>query len=329
MARVLGFGSALLDLLAHVPESFLDAVPGDKGGMVLVEPDEQQRLVSALAGPPQTAPGGSAANTVVGLAQLGLPARLLAKTGSDPAGDGYRQHLLAAGVETSALKRCTDLPTGTCLSLVTPDGERTLRTCLGAAATISPGDIEPTDLQGCSHVLMEGYMLHNRPASLHVLRLAREAGCTICLDLASPEVVRATGQELPALLDAYADVVFANAEEATAFSNREDPEAALAALGRHCRVAVVKLGPQGALLRCAGEQARVAAERVPVRDTTGAGDLWAAGFLYGHLQGCPLAVAGRMGAAVAAAVVQVLGATLPSNTWAELRARLEAMRGDR
>jgi sugar/nucleoside kinase (ribokinase family) len=247
-------------------------------------------------------------------------------TGRDPGGDEYRRHLAGAGVETTALKRHAALPTGCCLSLITPDGERTMRTCLGAAAGLSPEQIDPADVAGCSHLLMEGYMLHNRDLALHVLRRARAAGCCIAIDLASPEVVHATGDLLPALLDEFGDLVFANAQEAAACTGLTDPERALEALARHCPIAVVKVGAQGSLLRRGAEVVRVAAEKVTVRDTTGAGDLWAAGFLCGLAHGCSLATAGRMGAAVAAAVVQVVGAALPESTWASLRTRIGAMR---
>ena len=120
MALVLGFGSALLDQLVHVPESFVAALPGQKGGMVLVDDAERRRLLAALPATPEIAPGGSAANTVVGLARLGVHSRLLAKIGSDSAGEAYRGHAAAAGVDTTSLKRDPELPSGTCLSLITP-----------------------------------------------------------------------------------------------------------------------------------------------------------------------------------------------------------------
>ena len=325
MALVLGFGSALLDQLVHVPESFVAALPGQKGGMVLVDDAERRRLLAALPAAPEIAPGGSAANTVVGLARLGVRSRLLAKIGNDVAGDAYRRHAAEAGVETSALKCAADLPNGTCLSLVTPDGERTMRTFLGAAASLSTDEVGAADLCGCTHLLTEGYMLYNRPLLLHVLGLARAAGCRICLDLSSPEVVHAAADLLPTLLDDYVDMVFANEAEAVAFVGAQDPASALAVLARHCDVAVVKLGAEGALLRQGQETVHVPAEKVTVCDTTGAGDLWAAGFLYGCLQGCSLQTAGRMGAAVGAAVVTVLGASLPAATWTRLQRRLVAM----
>jgi len=325
MARVLGFGSALLDQLAHVSERFVQALPGAKGGMVLVDAGERQRLLDSLDHAPEIAPGGSAANTVVGLARLGVTTRLLAKTGNDAAGDEYGRHLSDAGVEVSALKRSQGVPTGSCLSLITPDGERTMRTCLGAAATLGSEEVTPADFQGCTHLIMEGYMLHNRALVQEVLHQARAVGCCTAIDLASPEVVAASRDLLPALLEQYADMVFANAQEAAAFAGTPDPQKALDVLASHCRLAVVKVGADGALLRQGSESVHVPAERVLVRDTTGAGDLWAAGFLYGRVQGCRLATAGRMGAAVAAAVVQVVGAVLPESTWVGLRKRLAAL----
>ena len=325
MALVLGFGSALLDQLVHVPESFVAALPGQKGGMVMVDDAERRRLLASLPTPPEIAPGGSAANTVVGLARLGVPSRLLAKTGNDAAGDAFRRHAAEAGVDTSSLKCAADLPSGTCLSLITPDGERTMRTFLGAASTLATDEIGPADLHGCTLLLTEGYMLYNRPLLLHVLRLGRAAGCRICLDLSSPEVVGASADLLPTLLDNYVDMVFANEAEASAFVGARDPASALAVLAKHCDLAVVKLGAEGALLRQGQQTVHVPAEKVTVCDTTGAGDLWAAGFLYGCLQGCSLQTAGRMGAAVAAAVVGVLGAALPAATWTRLHARLLAL----
>ena len=326
MPRVLGIGSALLDQLIHVPEAFVRALPGRKGGMELVDQAERRRLLDSLPGVPGTASGGSAANTLVGLAELGLPARLLAMTGTDAEGEAYRQHAARAGVELTAMKRHAGLPTGVCLSLITPDGERTMRTYLGAAAALTTAEIGPADVTGCTHLMAEGYMLYNRPLLLHVLRLAQAASCRICLDLAAPEVVQAAADVLPGLLADYADMVFANETEAAAFAGTSDPSAALAALGRLCRVAVVKLGAAGALLKQGEETVHVPARNVKVVDTTGAGDLWAAGFLYGMLNGCSLATSGRMGAAVAAEVVSVLGATLPAATWTRLRAQLQSMR---
>jgi sugar/nucleoside kinase (ribokinase family) len=322
MALVLGFGSALLDQLVHVPESFVTALPGQKGGMVLVDDVERRRLLASLSAVPQIAPGGSAANTVIGLAHLGVPARLLAKIGDDDAGAAYRRHAAEAGVDTSSLKCAADLPTGTCLSLITPDGERTMRTFLGAASMLSAEEIGATDMRGCTHLLTEGYMLYNRPLMQHVLQLGRAAGCRICLDLSSPEVVGASADLLPALLDEYVDMVFANEVEAAGFAGTQDPASALELLARHCEVAVVKLGAEGALLRRGQQTVHVPAEKVAACDTTGAGDLWAAGFLYGCLRGCSLQTAGRMGAAVAAAVVCVLGAALPVTTWSRLSRRL-------
>ncbi|MBN2449166.1 MAG: adenosine kinase [Lentisphaeria bacterium] len=324
-ARILGFGSALLDQLAMVTEEFVARVPGRKGGMELVDDGQRRAILAALPAPPVSSPGGSAANTIVALARLGLPARLLAKVGPDAAGDTYRRHAVEAGVEDCALKIGADLPTGTCISLVTPDSERTLRTCLGAASSLAPSEISAADIAGCTHLHAEGYMLFNRDLLLHVLRLAREAGCCIGLDLASPEVVRAAMDILPQLIRDYAGIVYANESEAAAFAGGSAPEAGLRCLAELCPVAVLKCGERGALIQARGRRLAVPACRVQdVLDTTGAGDLWAAGFLYGMVHGLPLDVAGQMGAEIAAEVVRVMGATLSAPTWSRLRSRAEA-----
>ncbi len=246
--RVIGIGSALVDVLARVPESFLESVPGQKGGMELITRGDMEELLQRLPGPVQKAPGGSAANTVVGLARLGVPARLLSKLGQDPAGEFYSNSARTAGVENSALKRHLTEATGTCISLVTPDSERTLRTYLGAAATLTPEEVTAQDFAGCTHAHVEGYMLFNRHLMGHILDTARTAGCRIALDLASPEVVHAARDILESLLREYVDIVFANEEEAEAFCGEPDEAAAAKRLSELCDIAVVKVGAKGSIV---------------------------------------------------------------------------------
>ena len=325
MPCVIGFGSALLDQLARVPDAFLDGVSGNKGGMELIDDEQRRALLAALPVAPETAPGGSAANTIVGLGHLGMPCRLLAKTGADEAGEAYRRHAAAAGVDLTACKTHPSMPTGTCVSLITPDSERTMRTFLGAASTLSAAEISAADFHGCTHLHTEGYMLFDRELVTHVLDLATHAGCTVGIDISSPEVVMATRDILPDLLSRYADIVYANETEAEALTGSSDPREALRAMTSLCPVVVVKIGAEGALLAAGGEYHHVPAVRVSALDTTGAGDLWATGFLYGHLRGWPLTVAARAGALVAARVVQVLGASMPPATWADIRADLRRL----
>jgi sugar/nucleoside kinase (ribokinase family) len=322
MRRLLGVGSALVDHLALVPESFLASVPGRKGGTELVDAVTMEQMLSRLPAPPTRVPGGSAANTVVGAARLGLGSGFLTKTGVDEAGRFYRRSIAEAGVRTAEFKTDPDQPTGRCLCLVTPDSQRTMRTHLGAAETLAPGDISPADFRGYDHVHVEGYMLFSRELMFHVLRAAAEAGCTVSLDLAAPEIVDGCRALLPDLLREYVDMVFANEDEAAAFSGSAEPQAGLVALASCCELVAVKLGARGALIRHGSETVAVPALRVQAVDTTGAGDLWAAGFLAGLLSGRDLAASGRLGARVAAAVVQVVGAVLPEATWNAIRAEV-------
>ena len=200
-----------------------------------------------------------------------------------------------------------------------------MRTFLGAAATLSPHEVTATDMTGCTHLHTEGYMLFNRELMHHVLNLAHAGGCSIGLDLSSPEVVGATADLLPDLLSRYADIVYANEDEAEAFTGTSNAQEALRFLASLCPIAVVKLGIDGALISGHGRVHHIPAERVVARDTTGAGDLWATGFLYGYLHDWPLELAGKLGAMVAARVVQITGASMPETVWHEIRTNLHHM----
>jgi len=228
-SRIVGVGSALVDVLSHIPEHFLQNVQGAKGGMELISAADMARLLATLPAGAVRIPGGSAANTIVGICRLGIPGRLLSKVGDDEAGKFYVAHAAKAGVETSTFKIDPGEVTGTCISLVTPDSQRTMRTYLGVGASISVADIGIADFTGCTHAHVEGYILYNLPYALHVLELAKRAGCVISLDLAAPEVVAAT-DNLPALLQQYVDIVMANEDEAAAFCGSESELAAVAAL---------------------------------------------------------------------------------------------------
>ena len=315
---LIGVGSALVDQLAHVPESFLARVPGDKGGMELVDAAGMAALVEQLPTPPTRAPGGSAANTMVGAAHLGLKTGFLTKVGADEAVDYYRAAAASAGVDVSPFKVSQQTPTGCCLSLITPDSQRTMRTFPGASATLTAEDVGLADFEGYSHAHLEGYLLFDEPLFLHLLTSARAAGCCIALDLAAREVVLAARPRLPQLLERYVDIVFANEDEAAAFSGQGSELAALGKLAGLCEIAVVKLGARGALVQRGKEVAQIEAPSVRAVDSTGAGDLWAAGFLCGLLNGASLSQAGQIGAALGAAVVQVTGAVLPEDTWVQL-----------
>src|SRR3954468_19686027 len=187
--ELIGIGNPIMDLLAHVPESFLTThVAGDKGGMVLVDDHDIEKLVSKLGTDYAVTPGGSAANAVLGATKLGLKTTFLGKIGADQTAADYRANFTAAGGDGSRFKRAS-LPNGRCLSLVTPDGQRTMRTNLAAAMTLSPDEISTADFAGARHAHIEGYLLFNPALAQKVADSARAAGCTISLELSSFEVV--------------------------------------------------------------------------------------------------------------------------------------------
>lgn len=317
---VICVGSPVVDQVAHVQHDFLDKIGGEKGGMELVDSETFTHLLNHLPTTPDYTPGGSAGNTSLALARLGMPSRFLGALGDDRAGTFFREQLLLAGGDDRAIRVLPDLSTAQCLSLVTPDAERTMRTHLGAAMTFAPEHITEEDFTGCRHAHIEGYILFNPDLMLAVLQAAKSAGCTISIDLASFEVVHASRTILQDVLHEYVDIVFANEEEAEAFAGTSDPEKGLRELSSLCRTAAVKIGDKGAFL-CHGEECcHIPATPVSsVVDTTGAGDFWAAGFLFGFLSGYTLQQSGGLGAMLGGTVVTCEGTTVPDEQWHALR----------
>lgn len=321
---LLGIGNPIMDLLAHVDDGFLAAhVSGEKGGMVLVDAEDIARLLAQLPSPIGVTPGGSAANAVLGATRLGLKTTFVGKIGGDVTARDYRENFVSAGGDGSRFKHAS-LPNGRCLSMVTPDGQRTMRTNLGAAMTLSPDEITADDFRGARHAHIEGYLLFNPALAEKVARTARAAGCTISLELSSFEVVNVARDWILEQLRQGVQVVFANEDEARALLQSDAPfdEQArrIAAFGG---IAAVKIGKDGAWVARGQEMHRI--QPVPVArvvDTTGAGDAWAAGFLYGHLRGLPLEACGAIGSLLGAETVKHLGPAIPDALWPGLRAQV-------
>lgn len=317
---LLGVGSPIVDAIAQIDESFIQQIEGDKGGMVLVDAATIKTLIHQVPGGTIATPGGSAGNTLFALARMGASTSFLGKIGNCSEGSFYRERFEALGGDGNRFKIGT-VPNGRCLSLVTPDSERTMRTDLGAAMTLSPDEVSVDDFNDCNHAHIEGYLLFNEALMMRVLECAKLAGCTISLDLASFEVVNATKAILlPAILKDYVDIVFANEEEAEAYTGISDDYPAMAKqLAELCDIAAVKVGAHGSYVAQAGKVEKVEPMHAAhVIDTTGAGDLWAAGFLYGWSQQRPLAECAKIGSVLGAAVVQEQGSVLPEHIWQDI-----------
>jgi sugar/nucleoside kinase (ribokinase family) len=325
--ELIGVGSPIMDLLATVPEAFLKNVPGEKGGMVLVDSDEMHRILSLLEIAPAYSTGGSAANATFNAARLGLRTSFLGKLGNDALADSYRHSFESAGVDGSRFKR-SNLPNARCLALVTPDAQRTLRTCLAAAMTLSPAEISPADFAGCRHAHIEGYLVFNQALADAVLAAARAAGCTVSLDLASFDVINVTRDWIFSQLHKGIDIVFANEDEIRAlYQDQTSDYASLARrLASHGVLAAVKLGKDGAWIAEGSNLHRVDPLIVSdVIDSNGAGDAWASGFLYGYLRGWKLPACGALASLMGAETVRHLGPIIPSKRWPEVRAQALAL----
>lgn len=325
--ELIGVGNPIMDLLAHVPESFLAThVAGEKGGMVLVDEQGIAQLLSRLDVQLAVTPGGSAANAVLAAAKLGLRTTFLGKVGGDVTARDYRENFAAAGGDGSRFKH-TALPNGRCLSMITPDGQRTMRTHLGAAMTLSPDEITVQDFRGAKHAHIEGYLLFNPALADKVATTARAAGCTISLELSSFEVVNVARDWILAQLKQGVDIVFANEDEAGALFQKDAAyDAYSRQLAGYGGIACVKIGKDGAWVAKGSEMHRIAPIKVErLIDTTGAGDAWAGGFLYGHLRGLSLAASGALGSALGAECVQYLGPAIPDHQWPRLRALAQSL----
>jgi sugar/nucleoside kinase (ribokinase family) len=319
---LIGVGNPIMDLLAHVSESFIATqVAGEKGGMVLVDDQDIAALLAKVGTNLGITPGGSAANATLGATRLGLRTTYLGKIGRDITADDYLRNFVAVGGDGSRFKRAA-LPNGRCLSMVTPDGQRTMRTHLGAAMTLRPEEITAADFAGARHAHIEGYLLFNPSLAEKVIRTARAAGCTISLELASFEVVNVARDWILAQLHEGVHAVFANEDEVRALFQSDAPyEAQARRLAGYGGIAAVKIGKDGAWVAKGTDLHRIEPVQVAqVVDTTGAGDAWAGGFLYGYLRGFSLPAAGALGSALGAECVQHLGPAIPDMHWPRLQA---------
>jgi sugar/nucleoside kinase (ribokinase family) len=320
---VVGVGSALIDILAHEDDAFVDQAGAVKGGMTYVDNEAIDRIMQGTTRTPATVPGGSACNTMVGIGELGGQARFVGKCGNGRMGRLFRSDLEKHGVEPCLF--ASDSPTGRVLSIITPDAQRSMLTYLGASAETSPAEIAGMPSDGAAIVHVEGYLLFNRELIQAVLESAKRAGARVSLDLASFNVVEEARDILPDLVAQYVDILIANEDESFAYTGIRDEAVALEALSRNVDLAVLKLGVRGSRIACGDQRLAVKSygDGCAV-DTTGAGDLWASGFLFGLVNQMPLTQCGDLGSRCGHAVCQVVGANIPADQWQTIRNGMEA-----
>ena len=322
MKKILGIGSTLVDILSQVPnEEVLNELNLPKGSMTYVNINDAVSIGERLAQQygSQRAAGDSAANTMSGLARLGAKSGFLTMMGNDEMGQFFTNEMTRTGVEMLALKSNT--PTGRVIAMVTPDGERTFATCLGASIELSPDDIKPELFDNWDIFYIEGYLVANPDMLRKAISTAKDKGLKIAIDLASYNVVEESRNFLLELVNNYVDIVFANEQEALALTGME-PENALHYIAERCEIAVVKIGAKGAYIQRGNEIVTIPPMKADVVDTTGAGDMWAAGFLAGLVKGENLQKCGMMGAIVAKNIIEVMGAKMDDERWDNIHAAI-------
>ena len=319
MKKIIGIGNALVDALVTLTnDDLLHTFGLPKGSMTLIGDQEQQRIQECFASlDVQRATGGSAGNTMLALANLGAKPGFIGAVGDDATGEFFSTNCAQCGITPYLTK--LPVQSGIAYTFISPGGERTFATYLGAAAMMGPDELTPEIFAGYDYLYVEGYLVQNHALILRAVELAKEMGLKVCLDLASYNIVAADHTFFTRLVTEYVDVVFANEEEARAFAMAE-PAEALQQLHALCEVAVVKLGPAGSSIMRNDEKVFVEAWPVDkVIDTTAAGDFYAAGVMYGLMNDCPLMQCAQVGTILSGHVIQIVGTQLSEETWSQMK----------
>ncbi|MBN2779090.1 MAG: adenosine kinase [Bacteroidales bacterium] len=324
MAKIIAMGNALVDIMTMLnDDQVLDNLNLPKGSMQLVDLETSKKVQEFTGNLSKSlASGGSAANTIRSMAVLGAQTGYLGKIGRDEMGKFFAQDMLKTGVTPKLIE--TDTPTGIAVALVSKDSERTFATHLGAAAELTPQDITPEIFDGFDILHVEGYLIFNNELIEKAMQTAKECGLTISLDLASYNVVEANLEFLKYLVDKYVDILFANEEEAKAFTGKE-PEEALEMISKVCDIAIVKVGEDGSFIKKGIFKHEEGVIKVKPIDSTGAGDNYAAGFLYGIMNNWDLAKCAKAGAILAGNVIEVIGATMDEKRWERIKTEIKKL----
>ncbi len=325
MSKILGIGNALVDVLTSLEDdSLLDELQLPKGSMQLVD-SEKSKLIqdSSIHLKKNKASGGSAANTIHGIAKLGAPASFIGTVGKDETGDFFYNDMVNNNITPFLIK--SESPSGISNAMISRDGERTFGTFLGAAIELSADGLLDEQFEGHDIVHVEGYLVQNHELLESILTKAKKFGLKVSIDLASYNVVEDNLEFLRKMVDSYVDIVFANEEEAKAFTG-SNPEEALDIIANMCDIAIVKVGGEGSMIKQGDNVVVVGVDKIEPLDTTGAGDLYAAGFLYGYLNGFNFEKSGKIGSLLASNVIQTIGAKIPEDSWQKIHSEVDKLR---
>lgn len=317
MTKILGMGNALVDVLAVIEDDrLLHQLELPKGSMQLIDEKKLEIITGELNKLEKNiVAGGSASNTIVGLANLGVKTGFLGRIGTDFYGTYYKEDLQKYKVKSHLTE--VNEASGVASTFISKDGERTFGTYLGAAALLDASELRKEDFEGYNYFYIEGYLVQSYDLIKQAIVMAKEAGAKIVLDLASYNVVEASCDFLKEIIPQYVDIVFANEEEAKSLLGMS-AEDAVSVLAQQTEIAIVKTGSVGSWIQSGDEKVFIPALKVNCIDSTGAGDLYAAGFLYGLINSKPLAVCGRIGTLLAAHVIQIIGPKIQEEQWLSL-----------
>ena len=325
MKSILGIGNALTDILAVLPDdSLLEKFHLPKGSMQHVDMETGDKIWSTLKEVGvRYVPGGSAANAITCTSIFGMRSGYIGKIGNDELGNLFKSTMEQFGVNTRMLYGSKS--SGRCMVFITGgNAERTFADYMGSALEMGPEDLKPEYFEGYDYFHIEGYLVQNQDLISTAVQMARAAGCIISIDMASYNVVESNDAFLHNLIDKYVDIVFANESEAKAFT-KMPPRMALEDISKHCSIAVVKVGKAGSMVQSGSEYHFIEPYPAKVVDATGAGDTYAAGFLYAHSLGLPLQTCGEIGSIIAAKVVEVIGTKIDVPRWREAKIEIKKL----
>jgi len=317
MTKIIGIGNALVDVLTQLEnDDLLVALELPKGSMQLVDAVKSEQIQENSRGlKKQMASGGSAANTIHGLAKLGVETAFIGTIGDDETGNFFHNDLIDNNITPLLIK--SKSPSGIANAMISKDGERTFGTFLGAAIELSANHLKDEQFEGYDILHVEGYLVQNHELLEAILKTAKNNGLKVSIDLASYNVVEDNLDFLKEMVEKYVDIVFANEEEAKAFTGLE-PEEALNEISKVTDIAIVKIGKKGSMIKQGDTIVTVDVREIEPVDTTGAGDIYAAGFLYGLVNDLGFKKSGEVGSLLASTVIEKVGAKISDDKWQEI-----------